>query len=55
MQVAYKFKLYPSGGQSQRLNEWQSKIRSLVNLCLADRIDTYRSTFTLGEFCDLST
>ena len=53
MQVAYKFKLYPSGGQSQRLNEWQSKIRSLVNLCLADRIDTYRSTFTLGEFCDL--
>ena len=46
-------KLYPSHGQLKRLDEWQSKIRSLVNLCLADRIDTYRSTFTGGEFCDL--
>ncbi len=53
MQIAYKFKLYPSHGQLKRLDEWQRKIRSLVNLCLADRIDTYRSTFTGGEFCDL--
>ncbi len=53
MQVAYRFKLYPSCSQSRELNEWQNKIRSLVNVCLADRIDTYQSTFTRGEFCDL--
>ena len=53
MQVAYQFKLYPNSGQSQRLNQWQTKIRSLVNLCLTDRINTYYSTFAVGEFCDL--
>jgi len=55
MQIAYKFKLYPNRGQLIRLNEWQNKIRSLVNLCLADRINTYYSSFVVGEFCDLRT
>lgn len=53
MQLAYQFKLYPSGSQSKQLSQWPSKIKSLVNVCLADRIDTYQSTFTQGEFCDL--
>ena len=50
---AYQFKLYPSCSQSKRLNSWQSKIRSLINVCLADRIDTYSTTFAQGKFCDL--
>ncbi|MGL5076249.1 MAG: helix-turn-helix domain-containing protein [Waterburya sp.] len=53
MQTAYKFKLYPNCVQSNRLVEWQNKIRSLLNLCLADRIDTYQDSFAQGEFCSL--
>ncbi|MDJ0743402.1 MAG: transposase [Xenococcaceae cyanobacterium MO_167.B27] len=53
MQVTYRFKLYPSSAQSTRLSEWQSKIRSLLNVCLADRIDTYHDSFKQGEFCNL--
>jgi putative transposase len=53
VQIAYKFRLYPSGRQSKELSDWQNKIRSLVNVCLADRIDTYQSTFASGEFCNL--
>lgn len=53
MQVSYQFKLYPSCVQSDRLVEWQNKIRSLLNLCLTDRIDTYQDSFAQGEFCSL--
>ncbi len=53
MQVTYRFKLYPSGEQVTRLNEWLQKIRSLLNVCLADRIDSYQDTFKQGEFCNL--
>ncbi|NJO93513.1 MAG: hypothetical protein HC820_02505 [Hydrococcus sp. RM1_1_31] len=53
MQVAWKFKLIPSPTQSKTLTQWQQRIRALVNLCLADRIDSYNQTFALGEFCDL--
>ena len=53
MQIAYQFKLYPNCVQEDRLIEWQSKIRSLLNLCLADRIDTYQDSFAQGEFCSL--
>jgi putative transposase len=53
MQTAYQFKLYPNCVQSNRLVEWQNKIRSLLNLCLADRIDTYQDSFAQGEFCSL--
>jgi putative transposase len=53
MQTAYQFKLYPNCVQSDRLVEWQNKIRSLLNLCLADRIDTYQDSFAQGEFCSL--
>ncbi|NJM74279.1 MAG: IS200/IS605 family element transposase accessory protein TnpB [Scytonema sp. RU_4_4] len=53
MQTAYQFKLYPSCVQSDRLVEWQNKIRSLLNVCLADRIDTYQDSLAQGEFCSL--
>lgn len=53
MQIAYQFKLYPNCEQSSRLSEWQQKVRSLLNLCLAERIDTYQDTFAQGEFCSL--
>ncbi len=53
MQVTYRFKLYPSLQQEKRLNEWQHKIRSLLNVCLADRIDSYQDSFKQGEFCNL--
>ena len=53
MQVTYRFKLYPSCAQSTRLNEWQNKTRSLLNVCLADRIDSYQDSFKQGEFCNL--
>ena len=53
MQVTYRFKLYPSNEQVIRLNEWLQKIRSLLNVCLADRIDSYQDTFKQGEFCNL--
>ena len=53
MQTAYQFKLYPSCVQKNRLVEWQSKIRSMLNLCLSDRIDSYSDTFKIGEFCNL--
>lgn len=55
MQIAYQFKLYPNCVQQKRLTEWQNKIRSLLNLCLADRIDTYQDTFAQGNFCVLRT
>ncbi len=55
MQITYRFKLDPSTLQVVRLNQWQSKIRSLLNVCLADRIDTYQDTFKQGEFCNLRT
>jgi putative transposase len=53
MQVAWKFKLLPSNTQSKTLMQWLQKIRAIVNVCLADRIDSYNQTFTLGEFCAL--
>ena len=53
VQITYRFKLYPSKSQSIRLNEWQNKIRSLLNVCLADRIDTYQDSFKEGLFCNL--
>jgi putative transposase len=53
MQIVYQFKLYPNCAQSNRLFEWQKKIRSLLNICLADRIDTYQDSFVQGEFCNL--
>jgi putative transposase len=53
MQVAWKFKLLPSNTQSKTLTLWQQRIRAIVNVCLADRIDSYNQTFVLGEFCDL--
>ncbi|WP_036486883.1 RNA-guided endonuclease TnpB family protein [Myxosarcina sp. GI1] len=53
MQVTYRFKLYPSLKQVSRLIQWQNKIRSLLNVCLADRIDSYQDTFMQGEFCNL--
>ncbi len=53
MQVTYRFKLYPSLAQSTRLKEWQNKTRSLLNVCLADRIDSYQDSFKQGEFCNL--
>ena len=53
MQISYQFKLYPNYEQKNRLVEWQNKIRSLLNLCLADRIDTYQDGFAQGEFCTL--
>lgn len=53
MQTAYQFKLYPNCVQSDKLVEWQNKIRSLLNLCLADRIDTYQDSFAQGENCRL--
>ena len=53
MQVSYQFKLYPNCVQKNRLIEWQSKVCSLVNLCLLDRIDTYKDSFAQGEFCNL--
>lgn len=55
MQTAYQFKLYPNCVQENRLIEWQNKIRSMLNLCLADRIDTYQDSFAQGEFCNLKT
>lgn len=55
MQIAYQFKLYPNFAQENRIIEWQNKIRSLLNLCLADRIDTYQDSFAQGEFCSLRT
>ena len=55
MQTAYQFKLYPNCSQETRLIEWQNKIRSMLNLCLADRIDTYIDSFAQGEFCSLKT
>ncbi|MEN9568306.1 MAG: hypothetical protein RLZZ69_3502 [Cyanobacteriota bacterium] len=55
MQTAYQFKLYPNCEQSNRLFEWQNKIRSLLNVCLSDRIDTYHDSFAQGEFCNLKT
>jgi putative transposase len=55
MQTVYQFKLYPNCAQSNRLVEWQNKIRSMLNLCLADRIDTYQDSFAQGEFCNLKT
>ncbi|MGB5634287.1 MAG: transposase [Waterburya sp.] len=53
MHTAYQFKLYPSLVQSNRLREWQNKIRSLLNLCLTDRIDSHQDSFAQGEFCNL--
>ena len=53
MQTAYQFKLYPTWASENRLIEWQNKIRSLLNLCLSDRIDTYQDSFAVGEFCSL--
>jgi putative transposase len=53
MQTAYQFKLYPNCVQENKLIEWQNKIRSMLNLCLADRIDTYQDSFCQGEFCNL--
>ncbi|NJO94160.1 MAG: transposase [Hydrococcus sp. RM1_1_31] len=53
MQVAWKFKLLPNSTQSKTLTLWQQRIRAIVNVCLADRIDSYNQTFVLGEFCDL--
>ena len=53
MQTAYQFKLYPNCVQKNRLVEWQSKIRSLLNLCLSDRIDSYSDIFKQGELCNL--
>lgn len=55
MQTAYQFKLYPNCVQSNKLVEWQNKIRSMLNLCLADRIDTYQDSFAQGKFCNLKT
>lgn len=55
MLVTYRFKLDPSVTQVTRLEQWQNKIRSLLNVCLADRIDTYQDTFKQGEFCNLRT
>ena len=55
MQTAYQFKLYPASAPENRLTEWPNKIRSLLNLCLADRIDTYQDSFAVGEFCNLRT
>ena len=53
MQTAYQFKLYPNRVQSDRLTQWQGKIKSLLNLCLADRIDSYFDSFAQGQFCNL--
>lgn len=53
MQTAYQFKLYPNCVQSDRLAQWQNKTRSLFNLCLSDRIDTYQDSFAQGDFCSL--
>ena len=55
MLVTYRFKLDPSATQITRLEQWQNKIRSLLNVCLADRIDTYQDSFKQGEFCNLRT
>jgi putative transposase len=54
MQIAYQFKLYPNCNQLVRLGDWQNKIRSLLNVCLADRIDSYHNSFIEGEFCNFS-
>lgn len=55
MQLAYRFKLHPTQKQQQLILSWQPMMRSFYNFCLRDRIDSYYSSFIVGNYCDLRT
>ncbi|MGK7871939.1 MAG: helix-turn-helix domain-containing protein [Xenococcaceae cyanobacterium] len=55
MQLAYRFKLHPNQEQQQIFNSWPPMIRAFYNFCLIDRIDSYYSSYILGNYCELRT
>ena len=55
MQLAYRFKLHPTQKQEQLALSWQLMMRSFYNFCLRDRIDSYYSSFIVGNYCDRAT
>ena len=41
MILAHVYKLKPSNGQSQKMNDWLNMLRAFYNFCLRDRIEAY--------------
>ncbi|MGK7876132.1 MAG: RNA-guided endonuclease InsQ/TnpB family protein [Xenococcaceae cyanobacterium] len=53
MQIVYRFKLHPNKEQQQRIKSWQPMMRSFYNFCLRDRIDSYYSSYIVGDYCEI--